>query len=84
MTQEVFDLVSQCVAGKAKRIAFVRSGEAVKDFRGAWWALCEKAGLGKFVKDENDKLKWQGLFFHDLAGRQYAVWCEPEFRRWSQ
>jgi hypothetical protein len=39
----------------------------VKDFRGAWWTLSEKCGLGKFVKAEDDKLKWIGLLFHDLT-----------------
>jgi hypothetical protein len=42
MTQEVFDLLSQCIVGKNKDdYVFTRGGEAVKDFRGAWWALCE-------------------------------------------
>jgi integrase len=52
-------------------LVFTRSnGEPVRDFRGAWWALCEKAGLGKFVKEKDRKgcvrEKWQGLLFHDL------------------
>jgi integrase len=50
---------------------FTRSnGEPVRDFRGAWWTLCERAGLGKFVKVRDRKgrvrEKWQGLIFHDL------------------
>ena len=61
MTQEVFDLLSQCVARKGKDdYVFTRGGEGVKDFRGAWWALCEKAGLGKFVEGDDDKLRWEG------------------------
>jgi len=61
MTQDVFDLLSQCVARKGKDdYVFTRGGEGVKDFRGAWWALCEKAGLGKFVEGDDDKLRWEG------------------------
>ncbi len=72
MTREVFDLLSQCVSGKNKDdYVFTRHGESIKDFRGAWWSLCEKSELGKFVKDEGGKLKWQGLLFHDL--RRSAV-----------
>jgi len=33
--------------------------------------LCEKVGLGRFVKAEDDKLRWEGLLFHDL--RRSAV-----------
>jgi integrase len=72
MTTAVHDLISKCLAGKGKDdYVFTRGGEQVKDFRGAWWALCTKAGLGKFVKDEDEKLKWTGLIFHDL--RRSAV-----------
>lgn len=66
MTLEVFDILSQC-AGKGKgEYVFNRGSETVKDFRGAWWSVCERAGLGKFVKAQDDKLKWCGLLFHDL------------------
>ena len=41
------------------------NGEPVLDFRGAWFCLCERAGLGRFVEDKGKK-KWVGLLFHDL------------------
>ncbi len=41
------------------------NGDPVFDFRGAWFSLCESAGLGRFVED-NGKKKWVGLLFHDL------------------
>ena len=72
MTEEVCEFVRGCVTGKGPDdYVFTRaSGEAVRDFRGAWWALCEKAGLGQFVKVRDRKgrvrEKWQGLLFHDL------------------
>jgi integrase len=45
MTQVVFNLLTVCVFGKGKDdYVFTRNGEPVKDFRGAWWALCEKCG----------------------------------------
>ena len=48
------------------------NNEPVKDLRGAWYSLCERAaGLGKFVTGENEKPKWDGLLFHDL--RRSAV-----------
>jgi integrase len=72
MTQEVYNLVAACISGKKKDdCVFTQGGEPVEDFRGAWWALCAKAGLGKFVKAENDRLRWKGLLFHDL--RRSAV-----------
>jgi integrase len=67
MTKEVLNLVKECIKGKAPHdYVFTRGSERIKDFRGAWWALCEAAGLGKF-KDK----KWTGLLFHDL--RRSAV-----------
>jgi hypothetical protein len=72
MTQEVYNFLAACISGKKEGdYVFTRSGESEKDFRGAWWALCAKAGLGKFVKAEDDKLRWEGLLFHDL--RRSAV-----------
>ena len=72
ITQEIFNLLTVCVFGKGKDDhVFTRGGEPVKDLGGAWWALCEKCGLGKFVKAEDDKLRWEGLLFHDL--RRSAV-----------
>jgi hypothetical protein len=70
MTQEVFNLLTVRVSlerGKTITFFLTRSGEPVKDFRGAWWVLCEKCDLGKFVKVEDDKLRWEGLLFHDLG-----------------
>jgi integrase len=77
MTDEVHDLLSVCVAdrGEDDHVFTRKNGDPVLDFRGAWWALCEAAGLGKFVtvKDRKGKnrRKWQGLLFHDL--RRSAV-----------
>jgi integrase len=54
MTDEVFDLISQCVAGKGKNdFVFTRGSAPVLNFRGAWDALCVKADC-------------EGLLFHDL------------------
>jgi integrase len=72
MTEEVCELMRVCVKGKnPDDHVFTRpNGEPVRDFRGAWWALWEKAGLGRFVKEKDRKgrvrEKWQGLLFHDL------------------
>jgi integrase len=73
MTAEVYGLLRDCVWNKEPEDpVFTRANnEPVKDFRGSWYALCEAAGLGKFVKDEDGKQKWQGLLFHDL--RRSAV-----------
>jgi len=77
MTAEVTDLLRVCVAGKGPEdYVFTREdGEPVRDFRGAWWALCEASGLGRFVeirdKRGRKRMKWQGLLFHDL--RRSAV-----------
>jgi integrase len=72
MTEEICELMRVCVKGKnPDDHVFTRpNGEPVRDFRGAWWALCEKARLGRFVKQKDRKgrvrEKWQGLLFHDL------------------
>jgi integrase len=73
MTAEVYGLLRDCVCNKEPgEPVFTRaSNEPVRDFRGAWYSLCERAGLGKFVTDEDKKSKWEGLFFHDL--RRSAV-----------
>jgi integrase len=62
MTNGVLELVSACVQDKGPGdYVFSRGRGPVKDFRGAWWNLCVKAGLGKFVEG-----KYEGLLFHDL------------------
>jgi integrase len=77
MTEEVYELLRACVAGKSldDHVFTRENGDPVLDFRGAWWALCKKAALGKFVKRRDrkgrDQNKWQGLLFHDL--RRSAV-----------
>jgi integrase len=72
MTQEVFDLITQCVQCKnPDDYVFTRvENQPVLDFRGAWFVLCDKAGLGEFV-EVNGKSHWEGLIFHDL--RRSAV-----------
>jgi integrase len=69
MTQEVYEFISACVAGKnSDDYVFTRGTERVKDFRAAWWDLCVKAGLGKFT-DKNKHGKntgYEGQLFHDL------------------
>jgi integrase len=73
MTGEVYDLLRACVEGKGPDdFVFTRKdGNVVRNFRGAWYALCVKAGLGRFVKREGKRPKWEGLIFHDL--RRSAV-----------
>jgi integrase len=73
MTGEVHQLIKQSISGKAASdFVFTRAdGSPVRDLRRAWWALCQKAGLGKFEKEPDGKECWQGLLFHDL--RRSAV-----------
>jgi integrase len=73
MTTEIYDLLKQCVTGKSPDdYVFTREGKAVLDFRGAWWALWVKAGVGEYVgKDERGKPIYEGWLFHDL--RRSAV-----------
>src|SRR5579872_2419688 len=71
LTEEVCELLRACVANKRPEdYVFTRGSEPVRDFRGAWWALCIKAGLGKFVKRRDrqgkERSQWHGLLFHDL------------------
>jgi integrase len=71
MTDEVYALLQACVAGKkSDEYVFARDGRPVRDFRQAWWTACQKAGLGKFVKEKDRKgrlrEKWKGLVPHDL------------------
>jgi integrase len=73
MTEEVYQLLVECVRGKEPdHLVFTRkSGKAVLDFRGAWYSLCERSGLGRLTGTENGGEKWEGLIFHDL--RRSAV-----------
>jgi integrase len=68
MTNEVFTLLTACIVGKQKDdYVFTREdGKPVRDFRKLWHAVCKRAGLGEFVKGEDQKSKWVGLIFHDL------------------
>jgi len=51
MTTKVEELLRPLTAGKRPDdFVFTReNGRPVKDFRQAWWNLCERAGLGSFV-----------------------------------
>ena len=73
LTDDVFVLLHALVIGKkGDDLVFTRKdGQPVRDFRDAWAALCESAGLGKFVKGDDKKERWEGLIFHDL--RRSAV-----------
>jgi hypothetical protein len=73
MTTEIYHLLKQCVTGKsADDYVFTKEGKAVLDFRGAWWALCVKAGVGEYVgKDKRGKPIFEGWLYHDL--RRSAV-----------
>lgn len=73
MTVEVYNLIIECVRGKKpNEYVFTRGQhEPVLDFRGSWYAVCTKAGLGKFARDEDNRSGWDGLIFHDL--RRSAV-----------
>ena len=82
MSQEVFELLSACVANKKPEdTAFTRKdGSPVGDFRKAWRApLCIGVGLGRMLCRKCDKvvtesqcecgstdLKYNGLLVHDL------------------
>lgn len=69
MTAEVYALLSDCVCNKepGDHVFTRANNEPVRDFRGAWYSFCERAGLGKFVTRENERSKWEGLLFHDLC-----------------
>lgn len=68
LTDEVYELLARCVENKKPEDhIFTRGdGKPVLNFRGAWYALCGRAGLGKFVKGKDKKERWCGLIFHDL------------------
>jgi len=57
LTSEAYELLRECVRGKEPDdYVFTRkSGNPVLDFRGAWYSLCEKAGLGKLAKTDDGK-----------------------------
>ena len=84
MTEHLFQVLVRCASGK-KPDDFVFThddGSQVKDFRGAWWSACIRAGLGHFECREcgeivsegrkcktcnsDKKAKYVGLRFHDL------------------
>jgi hypothetical protein len=84
MTEHLFQVLVRCASGK-KPDDFVFThddGSQVKDFRGAWWSACIRAGLGRFECREcgeivsegrkcktcnsDKKAKYVGLRFHDL------------------
>lgn len=73
MTGEVYTLLLECVRGKTPEdFLFTRkNGKPVLDFRGAWYSLCQRSGLGQLTKNEDGTEKWEGLIFHDL--RRSAV-----------
>lgn len=61
MTQEVYEVLLECVGGKATDdLLFTRkNGKPVLDFRGAWYSLCQKSGLGQLTKTEDGREKWE-------------------------
>ena len=84
MTEHVFQVLVRCASGKkSDDLVFTHDdGGQVKDFRGAWWNACIRAGLGHFECreckqtvsegrkctscDSKKKAKYVGLRFHDL------------------
>ena len=81
MTQEVFTLLSACIVGKKPDdYVFTRpNSKPVRDFRKTWNSVCVRAGVGHFLCADchtvvtgencdcgNEKLKYEGLIFHDL------------------
>jgi Phage integrase family len=51
MTQEVFELLYECVRGKnPEDVVFTRENkQPVRDFRDAWYSMCIGAGVGHLV-----------------------------------
>lgn len=82
MTAKVFELLRQAVTGKKPDdYLLTREGKKpIRDFRKAWWSLCQRAGLGKFVCQNcgcdwagkkcaqcgERKRKYSGLIPHDM------------------
>jgi integrase len=58
MTQEAYALLHACAAGKKPddHLFTRKDGSPVRDFRGAWRAVCVQSGLGKFICREYDQL----------------------------
>jgi integrase len=84
MTEHVCRVLVRCAHGKnPDEFVFTREdGNAVRDFRAAWWNACIRAGLGRFqcrdcqqvvatgrkctLCGSAKKAKYIGLRFHDL------------------
>lgn len=84
MTEHLFQVVVRCASGKEPDdFVFTHDdGSPVRDFRGAWWNACVRAGVGHFECREctktvserrkcescnsKKKAKYVGLHFHDL------------------
>ena len=82
MTQEVYLLLSRCVASKQpdEFVLTRKDGTPVRDFRKTWWRACIRVGIGRMIcchcsrvvvgkkceACDSDDLKYQGLIFHDL------------------
>jgi integrase len=84
MTEHVYCVLVRCAYGKQPddHVFTREDGSPVRDFRGAWWNACIRAGLGRFqcrdcqqtvttdrkclVCNSKKKAKYVGLRFHDL------------------
>jgi hypothetical protein len=72
MTQEVFELMRECVRNKKPDdFVFTREdGHPVVDPRKEWYSLCVRSGLGRFVpakrKNGEDYDRYVGLNLHDF------------------
>jgi integrase len=68
MTDRVFGLVTACCASKKPTDHLLTRGKGqrpVHDMRDAWYALCVKAGLGRW-ETVGEKKVYAGLIPHDL------------------
>lgn len=84
MTEHVYRVLVRCAYGKQPddHVFTREDGNPVRDFRGAWWNACIRAGLGRFqcrdcqqtvttdrkcsLCNSKKKAKYVGLRFHDL------------------